>query len=113
MSVHQLITELERKAARVDLQSHPEVEVYLDVADLEDDDADPPEARWKYYMVDHESRRIFWLDEFDATDMSLETGGVSAGSRDIFSAYPPSLIYHTMNHLRLVLPILFCELHRP
>ena len=101
VSVHQLITELERKAARVDLQSHPEVEVYLEVADLEDDDADPSEARWKYYMVDHESRRIFWLDEFDATDMSLETGGISAGSRDIFSAYTHThtLFYHAMNHL--------------
>lgn len=86
-SVSQLISEIERLLTSVEEKGATlpkTVEVYLEVAEIPHA-FDESEEEWRYYMVDITAQRIFWLHEFDATEMSFEIGGVSADSKAVFS----------------------------
>lgn len=86
-SVSQLISEIERLLTSVEEKGATlpkTVEVYLEVAEIPHA-FEESEEEWRYYMVDITAQRIFWLHEFDATEMSFEIGGVSADSKAVFS----------------------------
>lgn len=85
-SVSQLISEIERLITGVEEKGvtlPKTVEVYLEVSGIPHA-FEAAEVEWRYYMVDITAQRIFWLHEFDATEMSFEIGGVAADSKAVF-----------------------------
>ena len=36
--------------------------------------------QWHYYFVDHDSRALFWLHDFDATELVAEVTSISSDS---------------------------------
>ncbi|KAI5121418.1 hypothetical protein M0805_003190 [Coniferiporia weirii] len=65
--IEDMIGEIERKAAMFNKPSPTEVEVLLEHTN---------EEGWLYYMMDLGEHRIFWFDEFDASQLIPEAFGI-------------------------------------
>lgn len=56
-----------------------DMEVFLEVL---------PGGHWSYYMVDHRSRTLFWLDEVDTEWFAGEVGGLASLSHLRMASFP-------------------------
>lgn len=65
-SANQLLSELHQRASEDNVAIPPDVELVLELIVWDDD------VFCGYYFVEHRSRNLFWLDEFDASDICAD-----------------------------------------